>query len=89
MEIINDSKEKLVLEYPCSWCYKVIGEHEEHIQIAVKEIILEKPHILKLSNTSKKGKYVSMNLDLVINNEDERTFIYEALKNHQHIKMVL
>jgi putative lipoic acid-binding regulatory protein len=50
---------------------------------------LEKPHTLKLSNASKNGKYVSMNLDLIITNEDERTFIYEALKNHQNIKMVL
>ncbi len=89
MEIINDNKEKLVLEYPCSWCYKVIGHHKDDIHTAIKEIILEKPHTLKLSNESKTGKYVSMNLDLIINNEDERTFIYEALKNHQHIKMVL
>ena len=89
VEIINDSEEKLVLEYPCSWCYKVIGHHEHEIHTAVKEIILEKPHTLKLSNASKTGKYVSMNLDLIITNEDERTFIYEALKNHQLIKMVL
>jgi len=89
VEIINDNKEKLVLEYPCSWCYKVIGHHKDDIHTAIKEIILEKPHTLKLSNESKTGKYVSMNLDLIINNEDERTFIYEALKNHQHIKMVL
>ena len=89
MEIINDNKQKLLLEYPCSWCYKVIGHHKDEIHLAVKDIILEKPHTLKLSNESKTGKYVSMNLDLIISNEDERTFIYEALKNHQHIKMVL
>ena len=89
MEIINDSKEKLILEYPCSWCYKVIGHHKDEIHAAVKEVILEKPHTLKLSNTSQSGKYVSMNLELIITNEDERTFIYEALKNHQKIKMVL
>lgn len=89
VEILNDSKEKLVLEYPCSWCYKVIGYHQDHIHTAVKEIILEKPHTLKLSNASKTGKYVSMNLDLIIMNDEERLFIYEALRNHQNIKMVL
>ena len=89
VENLNETKEKLVLEYPCSWSYKVIGHHKDEIHLAVKEVILEKPHTLKLSNASKNGKYVSMNLDLVITNEDERTFIYEALKNHQNIKMVL
>lgn len=89
VEIINETKEKLLLQYPCSWCYKVIGNHKDEIHLAVKEVILERPHTLKLSNESKGGKYVSMNLDLIITNEDERTFIYEALKNHQNIKMVL
>jgi len=30
-----------------------------------------------------------MNLDLLVHNEDDRNFIYEALKAHQNIKMVL
>ncbi|MDY0120816.1 MAG: DUF493 domain-containing protein [Sulfurimonas sp.] len=89
MEIINDSKEKLELEYPCSWCYKLIGYEKEAIERAIHEVILEREHNLTHSNSSKTGKYVSMNLDLVILNEDERNFIYEALKAHQNIKMVL
>ena len=89
MEIINDSKEKLELEYPCSWTYKLIGHEKEAIQKAIHDVILEREHKLTHSNKSKTGKYVSMNLDLIIQNEDERNFIYEALKAHQHIKMVL
>jgi len=89
VEIINDSKEKLELEYPCSWTYKLIGYEKEAIQKAIHEVILEREHNLTHSNKSKTGKYVSMNLDLLIQNEDERNFIYEALKAHQHIKMVL
>jgi uncharacterized protein len=89
VEIINDSKEKLQLEYPCQWSYKLIGHEHDAIHSAVKEIILEKPHTIKLSNKSKTGKYVSINLDLIVQNEDERNFIHEALKNHQNIKMVL
>jgi uncharacterized protein len=89
MEIINDSKKKLVLEYPCSWSYKLIGHEKEAIQKAIHDVILQREHSLDHSNKSKTGKYVSMNLDLVIQNEDERNFIYEALKAHQHIKMVL
>jgi len=89
MEIINDSKEKLELTYPCGWSYKLIGYEKETIQKAIHDVIIEREHKLTHSNKSKGGKYTSMNLDLVIQNEDERNFIYEALKAHQHIVRVL
>ncbi len=89
MEILNDRQEKLELTYPCSWSYKLIGYEKETIQKAIHDVILEREHSLTHSNASKTGKYVSMNLDLVIQNEDERNFIFEALKAHQNIKMVL
>ena len=89
MEILNDREDKIQLTYPCSWTYKLIGEEKEAIKKAIHDVIIEREHSLNDSNKSKTGKYVSMNLDLVIANEDERTFIFEALKAHQNIKMVL
>ena len=89
MEILNDRKDKLELTFPCSWTYKLIGYEKEAIQKAIHEVIIERDHSLTHSNASKTGKYISMNLDLVIQNDDERTFIFEALKAHQNIKMVL
>ena len=102
MEILNDSLHKLELTYPCSWSYKLIGHEKEALQKAIHDVIIEREqkvngeareatlgYDLSHSNTSKTGKYVSMNLDLVIQNEEERNFIYEALKAHQNIKMVL
>jgi len=89
MEILNDSKKKVEIEYPCTWKYKLIGYEKEAIQRAIHEVILEREHNLNHSNASKTGKYVSMNLDLLVHNEDDRNFIYEALKKHQNLKMVL
>jgi len=89
MEIINDSTEKLELIYPTLWTYKVIGLQKSKIQSAIKEIILEKEHSLKHSNKSKGGKYISMNLEMMVSSDDERNFIFESLKSHSHIKMVL
>ncbi len=89
MEILNDRKEKVVIEYPSSWTYKLIGHEKEAIQKAIHDVIIEREHSLKHSNNSKSGKYVSMNLDLVITSDEERNFIYEAFKAHQNIKMVL
>ena len=89
MEILNDRTEKLELTYPCSWCYKLIAGEKEALEKAIHDVILEREHKLTHSKNSKGGKYISMNLDLLVHNEDDRNFIYEALKAHQHIKMVL
>jgi putative lipoic acid-binding regulatory protein len=89
IEILNDRKDKAVLEYPCTWSYKLISLDKKLIQEAIREIIIGKEHTLKKSNKSKTGKYISMNLDLFVQNEDERNFIYESFKKHKHIKMVL
>ena len=86
---INDVNQKLELEYPCEWRYKLIGMEVEQIKRAVKDVILEREHTIDFSNASCSGKYCSMNLDILVHNEDERQFIYESLKAHQHIKMVL
>ena len=102
MEIINDRTDKLELTYPCSWAYKLIAGEKEALEEAIHEVILEREqkvngeareaalgYTLTHSKNSKGGKYVSMNLELLVHNEDDRNFIYEALKAHQNIKMVL
>ena len=89
MEILNDRKEKLELSYPCSWAYKLIAGEKEALEEAIHDVIQEREHTLKHSNNSKSGKYISMNLELLVHNEDDRNFIYEALKAHNNIKMVL
>jgi len=89
MEIINDSEQKVLIEYPCNWCYKVIATERAALEQAIHDVIDEREHKLTSSNKSKTGKYTSMNLDLLVHNEDDRTFIFEALKKHQAIKMVL
>jgi len=86
---INDLDQKLELEYPCNWCYKVVGEEREKLENAIREVIQEREHKLAHSNTSRTGKYISLNLELLVHNEDDRQFIFDALKAHQHVKIVL
>ena len=89
MEFIKDREDKLELTYPCSWTYKVIGHEKEALQKAIRDVIDERDHSIAHSKASKAGKYISMNLDMLVHNDDDRSFIFEALKNHQDIKMVL
>jgi putative lipoic acid-binding regulatory protein len=87
--VVTLDDKKLELTYPCNWCYKVIASEKEALEKAIHDVIEEREHKLSHSNNSKTGKYISMNLDLLVHNEDDRTFIFEALKKHQDIKMVL
>ncbi|PHQ66006.1 MAG: DUF493 domain-containing protein [Sulfurimonas sp.] len=89
MEILNDRTDKLELIYPCAWAYKLIAGEKEALEKAIHDVIMDREHKLTHSKNSKGGKYISMNLDLLVHNEDDRNFIYEALKAHQNIKMVL
>ena len=89
MVTLNDKTQKLELTYPCSWTYKLIASEVDALKKAIHDVIDEREHKLTHSNNSKSGKYVSMNLDMLVHNEDDRSFIYEALKAHQNIKMVL
>ena len=86
---INDIDQKLELEYPCNWCYKVVGTEREALEQAIRDVIAEREHSLTHSKTSSGGKYTSLNLDMLVHNEEDRQFIYDALKAHQNIKMVL
>ena len=89
MEILNDRSDKVELQYPCDWAYKLIASEKKALEKAIHDVIEEREHKLSHSNNSKGGKYISMNLELLVHNEDDRNFIYEALKAHNNIKMVL
>mgnify|MGYP000636153564 CR=1 FL=1 len=87
--MIDLSKEKLELTYPCNWIYKVIGSNEEDVKAAVKEVVDRAEYTLKESHTSKKGKFKSFTLEVLVHNEDDRKTLYEILCAHEKIKMVL
>lgn len=80
---------KLKLEYPCPWEYKVIGTDEVSLRQAVTEVIGLREHTVSLSNTSSRGKYRSLRIELIVISEQQRTGIYHALKAHPNVIMVL
>jgi putative lipoic acid-binding regulatory protein len=81
--------EKQVVEYPCAWSFRIIGKDRELMQCAVAAYMKETEYLLRTSNTSRSGKYVSLNLETVVLNEDVRDQIYVDLKNLSCIKLVL
>lgn len=86
--MISLDNKKLDLSFPCDWEYRVIGEFKERIEVAVFEIV-DREYDLKPSKTSKKGKYQSFSIKVNIQSDEERVTIFEKLKSHSDIKMVL
>ena len=77
------------LTYPRSWTYKVIGLEKHLIQEAIEMVFASREFLAKYSNQSRTGKYHSWQVDLVVEDEQERNSFYMKLKNHTHIKMVI
>ena len=87
--MIDLNKEKLELNYPCNWEYKLVVLEHINIKATVKEVIFEREHKVKESKVSSKGKFKSYTLELLVHNEDDRKEIYKMLGDHSNIKMVL
>lgn len=81
--------EKQVVEYPCAWSFRIIGKDRELMRDAVAVCMKETKYLLRKSNTSRSGKYVSLNLETVVLNEDARNQIYADLKNLSCVELVL
>ncbi len=83
-----DTAQKPETTYPCVWLYKVIGEDSVAITRAITTICPDTLSILP-SKTSTGGKYCSLNVKIEVADEAARLAIYQNLKNHCAIKMVL
>ena len=87
--IINDKEQKLELEYPCNWNYKLITHAPHAIDEIIVSIINDRTYEKSLSNKSKTGTYHSFDVTLLVHSDDDRGMLFEAFKQHELIKMVL
>lgn len=87
--ILNSCKQKVELEYPCSWTYKLIGFDQELIRRAVQEIVQDRDCDISFSRSSRTGKYHCLNLQITVYSEEDRSQNHLALKKHPAITMVL
>lgn len=83
----TDSENKI--EYPCNWIYKVIGENFKTVNTAIAEVLSDRNYKSQKSNMSSKGTYISIKVELIVENEDIRDNIFHSLRRHDDIKMVL
>ncbi len=81
--------ERPEIAYPCTWVYKVIGTDCTLLKDAIIAACSPQPVTIGYSHSSSKGKYHSLNAELVVADETVRLRIYEALRNSSVVKIVL
>ncbi|MBG80900.1 MAG: cytoplasmic protein [Phycisphaerae bacterium] len=87
---MSDSEQpKLELEYPCQWEYRVIGGDEAAMRAAIEEVMEGRSHEVMAGGASAGGKWLTLIVTLEVVDEEERLALYEGLRNHEAIKIVL
>jgi len=81
--------ERPEIEYPCTWVYKVIGEDCTLLKDVITESCAPIGVSITHSHMSSKGKYHSLNAELIVPSEEIRLGIYETLKSAPAVKIVL
>lgn len=81
--------QELKLDYPCHWQYKAIVESGVSLDTIITQILDTREYKLKPSKNSKKGKYESHTITVLVHSDDDRKTIFETLKNETQIKFVL
>lgn len=87
--LLNDCKQKLELTYPCSWVYKLIGREQEELQAAIAEVVQARECLVTLSNSSSGGKYLCLDVELVVVSAEDREAQHLAFKAHPAVVLVL
>ena len=85
----SEGVERPEIEYPCTWVYKVIGENCTLLKDVIVKACAPMDATITHSHMSSKGKYHSLNAELIVPSEDVRLSIYETLKSSPAVKIVL
>ena len=85
----NQSRENNLIDYPCRWQYRIIGRQADEIKAAIEQIVGDREKFITVSNNSRSGNYISLILELAVEDEQTRNRLYDALNTHQATIMVI
>lgn len=78
-----------LIEYPCSWIYRVLGSDETALRVAIAEVIEEREHVIEAGNVSRTGRYCSLHLRVVVASDADRLGLLRGLQTRQAVRYVL
>lgn len=82
-----DASQRPEITYPCKWEYRVIGTDHDLIAKLISQVVGEREHVT--SEGMAKGKFMSMHVDVLVGNEDERDQLYRELAAPEFVKLVI
>lgn len=85
----NKNKNRPEIEYPCEWHYKIIAKSADEAINAADNAAKGFKYDITASNISKNGNYVSINLIVEVESEEERNIIFGKLEANESVVMVL
>jgi len=77
------------IDYPTRWSYRVVGPNESALRVAVQEIVAHREHVVTLSRMSRTGRYVSLNVEVLVHDHEERRGLANELHAHPAVVFVL
>jgi putative lipoic acid-binding regulatory protein len=83
------SNKKPIINYPCEWGYKIIGNDKDKLEAVVLEVMGNRSHKQKGGNRSSKGKFYSLSTSCQVESQEDRDRLFKAFQEHQEIKMVI
>lgn len=85
--------DKPEINYPCNWKYKLIGTDENLLKKSVFNILAKRGYRgqakLNVTNKSRTGKYVTINLSLLVDSEEMRLTFFEDFKKIESLKVIM
>ena len=77
------------ITYPTSWSYTVVGEGESELMAHIERALGGAAHEKATSRHSKTGRYTSIEVTLVVQDEEQRLVVFRSLQNHPAVRVVI
>jgi uncharacterized protein len=81
--------EELLITYPCTWSYRLIGEDGELMMKEIPGKMGNIKHEICAANRSRHGKYVSVNIEALVHDDEERLSVVPLLQSIPTVRMVM
>ena len=75
--------------YPCQWQYRLIGEDRAAMHQAIATWMPASAYTICDANVSSNGRYLSLSLEVTVNDDAERLRMYQLFAGDPAIRMVL
>ncbi|MCA9315120.1 MAG: DUF493 domain-containing protein [Planctomycetes bacterium] len=78
-----------LIEYPCSWVYRLVGASVESLRAAIAEVIEDREHVIEPGNQSSGGRWHSVHLRVLVTSDADRTGLLRGLQTRPAVRYVL